>query len=116
MIAGIGIDVCSISRLQDSLERTPGLLERIFHESERSMNQNSLAARFALKEALAKAIGNPKLLTWNEITLDKDEDGKPHLKLEGQTQINFAKLGYRATHLSISHDAGVAVAMIVLES
>lgn len=116
MIAGIGIDVCSISRLEESLERTPNLRERLFHESEHSLSLESLAARFALKEALAKALGNPSLLNWNEISLSKDEHGKPALELHGQTRENFVNLGFRASHLSISHDAGVAVALIVLES
>lgn len=116
MIAGIGVDVCSVVRLQESIERTPGLKERLFHASEQSLSPDSLAARFALKEALAKALGNPRLLSWNEVLLSKDENGKPHLELIGQTKENFESLGFRASHLSISHDAGVAVAMIVLES
>lgn len=116
MIAGIGVDLCSITRLQESLARTPNLKERLFHPSEQDLNLDSLAARFALKEALAKAIGNPRLLNWNEVTLLKDENGKPHLELHGQTLENFQSLGFRASHVSISHDAGVAIAMIVLES
>ncbi|MEY2825702.1 MAG: hypothetical protein RLZZ122_66 [Actinomycetota bacterium] len=116
MIAGIGVDLCSVERLQESIQRTPQLIERLFHESERSLKPESLAARFALKEALAKAIGNPKVLTWNEISLSKDVHGKPSIQLHGTTKANFEKLGLTATHLSISHDAGVAIAMIVLES
>ncbi|MFM1783725.1 MAG: hypothetical protein RLZZ579_2 [Actinomycetota bacterium] len=116
MIAGIGVDLCSIERLQESIKRTPQLLERLFHVSERNLKPESLAARFAVKEALAKAVGNPKVLTWNEISLTKDSHGKPSLELHGATKVNFEKLGLTAAHLSISHDAGVAIAMIVLES
>lgn len=114
MIAGIGVDVCEIKRLEDSLARTPKLKQRLFHESEFDLANSSLAARFAIKEALAKAIGNPKLVTWNEITLEKNMLGKPQLKLFGQSQTNFEKLGV-SSFVSISHDAGVAVAVVVLE-
>lgn len=115
MIAGIGVDVCDIARLEDSLARTPNLKNRLFHESEFELSRFSLAARFATKEALAKAIGNPKLVTWNEITISKNELGKPQLKLFGQSQTNFEKLGVDS-FVSISHDAGVAVAVVVLET
>ena len=55
MIEGVGIDVVNIDRFKESLERTPGLSEKLFTESERTKNLQSLAARFAAKEALAKA-------------------------------------------------------------
>ena len=56
MIEGVGIDVVNIDRFKESLERTPGLSEKLFTESERTKNVQSLAARFAAKEALAKAL------------------------------------------------------------
>lgn len=115
MIAGIGVDLCDIARLENSLSRTPNLKQRLFHETELGLPSSSLAARFATKEALAKALGNPKLVTWNEITLSKNELGKPQLELFGTTKENFQKLALRS-HVSISHDAGVAVSMVVLES
>ena len=55
MIEGVGIDVVNIDRFKESLERTPGLSEKLFTESERTKSVQSLAARFAAKEALAKA-------------------------------------------------------------
>ena len=66
MIVGVGIDVVDIARFQASLERTPGLLERVFTDAERSLPVASLAARFAAKEAVGKALGNPGQLSWQD--------------------------------------------------
>ncbi len=57
MIIGVGVDVCDISRFAESLRRTPELGERLFTADERGRADASLAARFAAKEALAKALG-----------------------------------------------------------
>lgn len=115
MITGIGIDLCSIPRLAESLERTPNLRARIFHDAEQSLPINSLAARFAAKEALAKAIGNPKLLVWNEIEVVKDEHGKPEFVFHGQTKLELERLQVRCL-LSLSHELELATAMVVLEA
>ncbi len=116
MILGIGTDLCSIERMRASLERTPNLAERIFHENERGLPINSLAARFAAKEALAKAIGNPRLLTWVEIEVVKDDNGKPAFVLHGSTKSNLDGLMVSAIHLSLSHEQELASAMVVVES
>ena len=116
MLIGLGTDVCSIERLSQSLTRTPNLKERLFHENERSLSDQSLAGRFAAKEALAKAIGDPKQVVWNEIEIANDVLGKPVVQLHGQTAANVATLGANQIWLSISHDAGVAVATVVLEA
>ena len=115
MITGIGIDLCSIPRLAESLARTPNLLPRLFHQSEQSLPINSLAARFAAKEALAKAIGNPKLLVWNEIEVVKDDLGKPSFVFHGSTKLELEKLNVRCL-LSLSHELELATAMVVLEA
>lgn len=115
MITGIGIDLCSIPRLTEALERTPGLRARIFHRAEQDLPTNSLAARFAAKEALAKAIGNPKLLVWNEIEVVKDELGKPSFSFHGSTKLEIEKLNLRCL-LSLSHELELATAMVVLEA
>ena len=66
MIDGVGIDVVDIARFQESLERTPGLRDRLFTEGEKSKGISSLAARFAAKEALAKALHVPAGLNWQD--------------------------------------------------
>jgi len=115
LITGIGIDLCSIPRLAEALERTPSLLSRLFHTSEQALPHNSLAARFAAKEALAKAIGNPALLVWNEIEVVKDELGKPSFVFHGQTKSAIDELKV-SCHLSLSHELELATAMVVLEA
>ena len=115
MITGIGIDLCSIARLADALERTPGLRERLFHPSEQDLPANSLAARFAAKEALAKAVGNPSVLVWSEIEVTKDELGKPNFAFHGKTKLEIDKLNVRCL-LSLSHELELATAMVVLEA
>ena len=115
MITGIGIDLCSIPRLTEALDRTPNLRPRIFHESEQGLPANSLAARFAAKEALAKAVGDPKLLVWNEIEVVKDELGKPSFVFHGSTKLEIEKLNVRCL-LSLSHELELATAMVVLEA
>lgn len=77
MIVGIGNDVCSVERLEQSISRTPKLSERLFHPNELGLPARSLAARFAAKEAITKAIGDPAVLTFNEVEIVKNERGKP---------------------------------------
>jgi holo-[acyl-carrier protein] synthase len=115
VIIGIGVDLCSVERLSKSIQRTPALAARLFTDKERSLKDESLAARFAAKEALAKAVGNPKLLSWLEVEVDTDELGKPMLVLSGNSAKALNSRGVLSTHLSLSHDNGFAIAMVVLE-
>ncbi|KRE56911.1 holo-ACP synthase [Phycicoccus sp. Soil748] len=115
MIVGVGIDVVDVERFGQSLERTPGLLERLFTEEERSLPLNSLAARFAAKEALAKALGAPVGLNWQDATVRRGEDGRPHLHITGTVEARADDLGVHAWHVSLSHDAGIASAVVVAE-
>ena len=67
MIVGVGIDVVDIARFERALERTPGLATRLFTEREREgRGVASLAARFAAKESVAKALGAPGNLRWTD--------------------------------------------------
>ena len=116
MIIGIGTDVCSIERLSASLERTPNLADRLFYRTEKDLSQQSLAGRFAATEALAKALGDPKLLTWNEVEVANNELGKPIFQFHGRTAVRMFEHGVDKSWLSISHDASIAIAMVVLEA
>lgn len=108
----IGIDVVDIARFEASLERTPGLRDRLFTESERSRPIASLAARFAAKEALAKALGVPAGLQWHDCEVTNSADGRPEFRVTGSVA---AAVGGREIHLSLSHDAGIASAVVFLE-
>ena len=112
MIAGIGIDVVDIERFETSLTRTPGLTEKLFTVTERNKSIASLAARFAAKEALAKALDAGMGLSWQEVEIINLESGKPAFLFFGA----IAELIAGAqVHLSLSHDAGIASAMVILE-
>lgn len=112
MIDGIGIDVVDIERFKSSLDRTPGLLEKLFTQGERTKPIASLAARFAAKEALAKAINAGKGLAWHDAEVINLENGKPAFLFRGEIAdlIDGADV-----HLSLSHDAGIASAMVIVE-
>lgn len=112
MIEGIGIDVVDIDRFSQSLERTPGLAGRLFSKAESALPISSQAARFAAKEALAKALNAGKGLPWLDAEVVNLESGKPVFLFRGQ----IADLVDGASvHLSISHDAGIASAVVIIE-
>lgn len=116
MIVGIGIDVVDVERFGQTLERTPALRDRLFTPAERVLPLASLAARFAAKEALAKALGAPGGLQWHDCEVAKDADGRPVFALHGTVQARAIALGAQSLHLSLSHDAGIASAMVVAEA
>jgi len=115
-IIGVGIDVVDIERFVESLERTPGLRERLFTPAEASRPPASLAARFAAKEAIAKALGAPVGLAWHDAEVVSESSGRPQLDLRGTVRASCDALGVTEVHLSLSHDAGIASAVVILES
>ena len=116
MIVGVGIDVCEVDRFEDALRRTPGLAERLFTEAEQGRPVASLAARFAAKEAVAKALGAPPGLSWHDAEVVTEESGRPRLVLRGSVLAVAETLGVTGVHVSLSHDSGVAAAIVLLES
>ena len=112
MIDGVGIDVVDITRFAEALNRTPGLKERLFTDAERVKPIASLAARFAAKEALAKALNAGKGLPWHDAEVINLESGKPAFLFRGE----IADLvDGAAVHLSLSHDARIASAFVIVE-
>ena len=117
MIVGVGIDVVQVVRLQRALARTPTLAGRLFTDVERELSRvESLAARFAAKEAVAKALGAPGGLRWQDAEVVTDDTGRPRLRLHGGVAEEAEAQGISTWHLSLSHDAGVATAVVVAES
>ncbi|MBK5248678.1 MAG: holo-ACP synthase [Actinomycetales bacterium] len=115
MIVGVGIDVVDVARFLEVLERAPSLRERLFTAQERDLPPSSLAARFAAKEAIAKALGAPGGMSWQDATVHRVAGGAPVVELRGTVAARAAELGVTTWHLSISHDAGIASAMAVAE-
>ncbi len=122
MIIGIGVDVVDMPRFAGSLVRTPGLAARLFSERElaapggKGENAVSQAARFAAKEAVAKALGAPAGLRWHDCEVLVGERGKPYLELSGTVLEKSKELNITTWHLSLSHDGPIATAFVIAEN
>ncbi|RBM06973.1 holo-ACP synthase [Streptomyces sp. PT12] len=121
MIVGVGIDVAEIERFGAALARTPALAGRLFAPGELWLPTGerrgvaSLAARFAAKEAVAKALGAPGGLRWTDAEIVPEANGRPRLVVRGSVAARAAELGVVRWHVSLSHDAGVASAVAIAE-
>jgi holo-[acyl-carrier protein] synthase len=121
VIVAVGIDVVLVERFTSALARTPLLTDRLFTEAERftvsgnPRSAESLAARFAAKEAVAKALGAPVGLHWHDCEIVTDPDGRPWLTVSGTVAAVAKERGVNRWHLSLSHDGGIASAMVVAE-
>ena len=115
MILGVGIDVVDIERFEESLDRTPAMRERLFTPQERVRPLASLAARFAAKEALAKALGAPVGMGWLDAEIINEATGDPQFEIRGTVLSRANDIGVQTVHVSLSHDAGIASAVVVLE-
>lgn len=115
-----GIDAIEPARIAATLERWgERFLERVFTPAERAACRDrpaSLAARFAAKEAVAKTLGTgvgPSAIAWREIEVLANTRGRPVLVLHGAAAARAAALGLRHWSLSLTHLAGVALALAV---
>ncbi|GAA4486067.1 hypothetical protein GCM10023171_21430 [Microbacterium panaciterrae] len=116
MIIGTGIDLVDIPRFERTMARTPGLMLRLFAPSEHGLRLPSLAARYAAKEALIKALGGSEGVHWTEIEIASEPSGRPYFVLSGSTAEAVAARGITTLHLSLTHDAGLAAAHVVAEA
>ncbi|MFZ9105962.1 MAG: holo-ACP synthase [Pontimonas sp.] len=123
MVIGVGVDVVDLERFARSMTRTPQLGERLFGESdhhgipEGDARIQSLAARFAAKEAALKALGGDVPgFSWHDIQVTKSDSGAPSLVVSGGVAERAQQKGVTSWHLSISHDGPVAVAFVIAES
>ncbi|HEY2167312.1 MAG TPA: holo-ACP synthase [Jatrophihabitantaceae bacterium] len=122
MIVGVGIDVVPVDRFAESLARTPGLADRLFTAAEQrtpsgaDRGSDSLAARFAAKEALAKALGGGGGMLWTDAEVGVDDAGRPLLHVRGTVARRAAALHVTHWHVSLSHDGGVAAATVIAEA
>jgi len=124
-ILGIGVDLVEISRIGGLLERHgERFLSRVFTEGERRHACKSvrpaerLAGRFAVKEAVLKALGTGKSqgIRWIDVETLPDPAGKPVVRLHGQAVRWLKWKGGGHFHVSIAHDGGKAIAFAILES
>jgi len=124
VIVGIGIDIVAVDRIQHLSHRWGNrFLRRIFTEKEIAYSFKKrtpyphLAARFASKEALLKAIGRGIYngIILKQIEVINDKSGVPYLNLHGYIKKIIIEKGVSRIHLSISHDGGYAAAQVILE-
>jgi len=120
MIVGVGVDVVDLARFERALSRTPKLKSRLFADAElvsgeRVLALRSLAGRFAAKEALIKALGESAGIRWHHMQVVSDGHGNPSFRLSDAAAQVAADRGVTAVHLSMSHDAGVAIAYVIAE-
>jgi len=124
MIIGSGIDLTEVARIQKTVERHGArFLDRVYTSAEQAYclpkrnAAESLAARFAAKEAAAKALGTgiSRGVTWSEIEVVREPGGRPNLRFHGRAAEIAARLGVARAALSLTHTGELAIASVVLE-
>jgi holo-[acyl-carrier protein] synthase len=120
VIRGIGIDAVDIERFRRSLERRPSMQHRLFTERElayvapKADPVPSLAARFASREAVMKAMGlGLGAFGFHDVWVDHRDSGEPHLNVTGRAEQLATERGIATWHLSITHTDQVAIAYVV---
>lgn len=124
-VIGIGIDVVPETRVREILDRhgdraltrlfTPGEIARAQDLAHQALH---LAGRLAAKEAAYKALsaeGADLGIGWQSIEVERLDDGRPTLVLHGPALARFHALGATRAHISLSHDGGIAAAVVILE-
>lgn len=116
---GLGIDAVDIARFREVLARRPGMASRLFTDGERSYASGlrdpapSLAARFAAKEAVMKALGvGIGAFRWQDVEVVRDSSGRPSLLLRGAAATLSDRKGVGKWHLSLTHTAALAEAVV----
>lgn len=124
MILGIGSDLAEVPRIRASRERFGNrFLERVYTPDEvayalsKANKDERLAARFAAKEAGMKALGTGLSggVTWKDFAVGREPSGKPTLVLSGVAAELAARRGIRKIHVTMTHTAGMAMAVVVME-
>ena len=117
----IGVDIIEIARIEQATTHWgEGFLHRIYTDSELKLchkKPSSLAARFAGKEAVIKALGTQtKGISWKEIEILSDPSGKPLVRLYGRAQEQANRLGLGKLAISLSHSREQAIAFVAGET
>ncbi|HTE45781.1 MAG TPA: holo-ACP synthase [Gemmatimonadaceae bacterium] len=125
MIVGIGIDAVDIERIKhmfaDHGERMSARLftpEELMYIRTKSFPAQHMAVRLAAKEAAYKALtGNDlaRAISWRDIEVFTRADGAPELRLHGRAAARFAEVGGTSVHVSLTHSAVTAVAVVIVE-
>ena len=119
-VVGVGVDLCEVERLRRTLARTPGFATRVYTDAERDHcgrrrdPAEGLAARFAAKEAVLKALGRGLgACSFRDIEVVRAASGAPSLALHGSAARLAADHGVTAWHVSLTHTATMAEAVVI---
>ncbi len=119
-VVGVGVDLCEVDRLRRTLARTPGFATRVYTDAEREHcgrrrdPAEGLAARFAAKEAVLKALGRGLgACAFRDIEVVRAESGAPSLALHDTAARLAAEHGVTAWHVSLTHTATMAEAVVI---
>lgn len=123
-IVGLGTDIIEIARIEQSLTRSPRLVQRVLTDSEQQIlaahgqPARYFAKRFAAKEAAAKALGTGigRGISFQHFTVSNDPSGRPQLELTGPAKELADSMQVRSVWLSISDEQAYACATVILES
>lgn len=125
MIVGLGIDAVDIDRIERMLaDKGDRMLHRLFTEAELSFLSTKvapaqhLAVRIAAKEAAYKALAGNELargIGWRDVEVFSRDDGAPQLRLHGRAAARYAELSGASVHVSLTHSAATAVAVVIIE-
>jgi holo-[acyl-carrier protein] synthase len=123
-IVGLGTDLVEISRIEQSLARSPRLVQRVLTANEKAIYQQHaqparyFAKRFAAKEAASKALGTGigRGISFQHFEISNDALGRPVLTLTDAAKALAAQLGAEKTWLSITDEQAFACATVIFES
>ncbi len=121
-IAGLGVDICEIVRMERALARHPTMSERVFTAEERAYCDGkarpaeSYAARFAAREAVIKALGGYRAKRWQDISVSRHPSGAPSIVLAGNAKVRADALGISRVLITFTHERALAVALAVAVS
>lgn len=124
MIIGLGTDVCNIARVARYVERYGARFTRrcfteleIEHCTRYANGAEQFAARIAAKEAAAKALGTGwrRGVHWKCFEVAHEPSGKPYLRIHGRAAELASQMGVQNVNVSLTHDAGVALAVVIFE-
>lgn len=119
---GLGVDLCEIKRIEHALEKSDAFLVRYFTDEERAyiaargkVGVQSAAAMFAAKEAFVKAVGAGLSVPLSDVGVSHAPSGAPRYALTGKAAALMQELHATRAHLSLTHEAGMACAVAIIE-
>lgn len=118
MIVGTGIDAVDVASFGARLARAPALAERLFAPEELGLSSESLAARWAAKEAFVKATGGIGRLAWRDIAVSRERGSRPQLIVRDAIREHLRERGIDRVHVSLTHERGerpLALALVIAE-